>query len=92
MSAVLVEHNPPFPHIAKGRRQRAEGFYVDYEYGVVSAIKSVLTFMATAILDSCLSPERFSVAYSKGKGHDMSCPYKTLDSHQLKFAIYDRCR
>jgi len=36
--------------IAKGRRKRAEGFYVYYWYLVISAIKSALTFMATAII------------------------------------------
>ncbi len=34
---------------AEGTRQRAEGFYVYYWYVVVSAVKSALTFMATAI-------------------------------------------
>ncbi len=34
---------------AKGRRQKAEGFYVYYWYVVVWVVKSVLTFMATAI-------------------------------------------
>jgi hypothetical protein len=35
--------------IAKGRRKRAEGFYVYYWYMVIWAVKSVLIFMATAI-------------------------------------------
>jgi hypothetical protein len=35
--------------IAKGRRQKAEGFYVYYWYVVVLAVKSVLTFMVIAI-------------------------------------------
>jgi hypothetical protein len=34
--------------IAKGRRQKAQGFYVYYWYVVVSAVRAVLTFMATA--------------------------------------------
>ncbi|MEW6497584.1 MAG: hypothetical protein AB1589_34540 [Cyanobacteriota bacterium] len=35
--------------IANGRRHKAEGFYVFYWYVVVWAVKSVLSFMATAI-------------------------------------------
>jgi len=35
---------------AEGRGQRAEGFYVYDWYLVISAIKSALTFMATAII------------------------------------------
>ncbi len=44
-----------FIFIAKGRRQRAEGRgqKVYYWYVVVSAVKSVLTFMATAIPVCC---------------------------------------
>jgi hypothetical protein len=34
---------------AEGRGQRAESFYVYYWYVVVWAVKSVLTFVATAI-------------------------------------------
>jgi hypothetical protein len=34
---------------AEGRRQKAEGFYVYYWYMVVWVVKSLLTFMTTAI-------------------------------------------
>jgi hypothetical protein len=45
----IMDSDSKHTHIAKGRRKRAEGFYVYYWYLVISAIKSVLTFMATAI-------------------------------------------
>jgi hypothetical protein len=34
-----------FIHIAKGRRQRVDGFYVYYCYVVVSAVKFFLTLI-----------------------------------------------
>ncbi len=38
--------------MVKGKRQKAKGFYVYYDYVVVWAVKCVLTFMAKAIQPS----------------------------------------
>jgi hypothetical protein len=55
--------------IAKGRRKRAEGFYVYYWYLVISAIKSVLTFMATAISSSnCVNRSKLTLASAVNQG------------------------